>query len=84
MAAATTTGSTRRRAPTGRRASSSATRHRLQVARNPSRRIGLSTNSHDAQARAIDTPASISHSQGEVGPGPVIAPASAITGQCHR
>ena len=46
--------------------------------------MGVSMNRHDAEASEIVTAASMSHSHGEVGPGPVIASDSAITGQCHR
>ena len=54
------------------------------VARRPFRMMGVSMNRHEADARAIVTPVSASHSQGELASGPASAVPSAITGQCHR
>ena len=84
--AATATGTARTRVPaTGRRlaAATSWTQCRT-LAPRPFRIIGVSTYRHEADARAIVTPASTGHSQGELAPGPTSAVPSAITGQCHR
>ena len=46
--------------------------------------MGVSMYRHEADARAIVTPVSTGHSQGELASGPTSAVPSAITGQCHR
>jgi hypothetical protein len=45
---------------------------------------GVSMNRHDADARAMVTLVSTSHSPGELASRPASAVPSAITGQCHR
>jgi hypothetical protein len=54
------------------------------VTPRPFRMMGVSMNRHEADARAIVTPVSTSHDQGELAPRPASAVPSAITGQCHR
>ena len=55
-----------------------------QVARKPFRRTGSSSHFHEAAANVIAMAASTAHAQGAPRPGPAIAAAIAITGQCHR
>ena len=55
-----------------------------QVARKPFRRTGSSSHFQVAAASVIAMAASTAQSQGAAGPGPVIAAAIAMTGQCHR
>ena len=85
-AAAIVTGMARRAGPAaGRRLA--APRSCIQcrtVTPRPFRMMGVSMNRHEADARAIVTPVSTSHSQGELASGPASAVPSAITGQCHR